>query len=68
VGSINEELILACVIGVLLSKDSTGYGSVMVSGREYRAEEKICQSNILWGQREQKIGSYTLTETSLDKE
>jgi hypothetical protein len=47
----------ASSIGVLLSKDSTEYGSVRVNGREHRAEEKVCQSSILGRKHEQKISS-----------
>jgi hypothetical protein len=39
------------IIGVLLSKDSTGCGNVMVNGRKHRAEEKTCQYNSLDGDK-----------------
>ena len=55
------------IIGVLLSKDHTECGQKRVNERENRAGEKICQSNILCGQRERKIGLYTLIEMSADK-
>jgi hypothetical protein len=44
------------IIGVLLSKHSMRCSHMRVNGRKHRVEEKTCQSNILWGQREQKIG------------
>ena len=47
----------ASMIGVLLSKDYTGCGHVMVNGREHRTEEKVCQSSILGRKRERKISS-----------
>jgi hypothetical protein len=52
----------ASIIDVLLSKHSTGYSHMRVNGREHRAEEKTCQSNILCGICEQKIGSYAPIE------
>jgi hypothetical protein len=57
----------ASIIDVLLSKHSTGCSHMRVNGREHRVWEKACQSNILWGQHEQKIGSYALIELSQDK-
>jgi hypothetical protein len=57
----------ASSIGVLLSKDSTECGNEIVNGREHIVGEKACQSNVLWGQREQKIGRYIPIEMSADE-
>jgi hypothetical protein len=35
------------IIGVLLSKDSTGCGNMMVNGRKHKVVEKTCQYNSL---------------------
>ena len=42
------------IIGILLSKDNTGCGGVMMNGCEHRAEEKACQDNNLDGTREEE--------------
>jgi hypothetical protein len=55
------------IIDVLLSKDRPESHRVMVSRGEHRAREKVCQSNILWGQCETKISRYALIEMSLDE-
>jgi hypothetical protein len=47
------------ISSVLLSKDSTGCGDMMVNGCEHRAEEKICQYNILGVNHEMKKCSYS---------
>ena len=49
----------ASVIGVLLSKPSTGCGGVIVNGREHRTGEKACQSKSFEGTRENKRQRFT---------
>ena len=53
--------------GVLLSKGSTECDNVRVDRREYRAEEKVCQSSILGMKHEQKISIYQPVKSILDK-
>jgi hypothetical protein len=55
------------IIDVLLHEDRTGDDGVMVNRREQRAGEKIGQSNVLWGRRQNKIGGYALGEKSSDE-
>ena len=57
----------ASVIGVLLSKHSTGCGGVIVNGREHRAGEKACQSKSLDGhprEKEAEIHPWRVAEMS----
>jgi hypothetical protein len=55
---------IASIIGVLLRENDTRCGGVMVTWRECRAEEKVCQYNSLGGKREKKRGANSLIEIS----
>jgi hypothetical protein len=56
---------IASIIGVLLSKDYTGYSSVMVMWREYRSGGKVL-SRQYRGRPETKRGRYSPMEIRRD--